>query len=459
MNSSKFNVKFLLAFALVALSAQAAEDPFHAYRDVAAAVTGYQARPCDFAAPTTQLSLPEVVDRALCGNPQTREAWMNARVAAAQLGSAQSGYLPSVSVNASMSRGRSAVFVNSANNASLGVTLNYLLFDFGARDAQTDAARAALEAASRGQDSVVNTVFLSAVQNYYQYFAAVALVEAQREAEHAAQESFSAADARYKVGTITRADVLQAQTAYSQARLNRLRAEGDARQTQGALMSIMGLPADAGVAVAAPSERATAVDMQDSVRRLIETAQRQRPDLQAAQAQVRAAQAGVKAAAAAGKPSLSVSASSNYQRSDNAGGTGALLGLNLSMPLFTGYNTTYKIRAAQELVGVREAQQAGLANDIALQVWRAWQSLATEESALGASEDLLASATASAQLALGRYRAGVGNILDVLNAQSSLASARNQRIQSVYNWRLVKVALAQAVGQLGLNELTDAGQN
>lgn len=457
MNSNKFNVKYLLACALLAFSAQAAEDPFNAYRGVAATVTGYQVHPCGLGAPATGLALPEVVGRALCSNPQTREAWMNARAAAAQLGSAQSSYLPGVSVNVSVSRERSAVFGDSADYAGVGVTLNYLLFDFGARDAQTDAARAALEAANRAQDSVVNTVFLAAVQNYYQYFAAVALVEAQHQAENAARHSFNAANARYRVGTITKADVLQAQTAYSQARLNRLRAEGDMRQAQGALMNIMGLPADAGIAVAAPTERVAAVDMQQSVRRLIETAQRQRPDLQAAQAQLRAAQANVKVAAAAGRPSLSVSAGNNYQRSDRVDGTGASVALNLAIPLFTGYNTAYKIRAAQELVGVRAAQQAGLANNIALQVWRAWQNLTTEESALGASEDLLTSAAASAQLALGRYRAGVGNILDVLNAQSSLASARNQRIQVVYNWRLAKVALAQALGQLGLNELADDG--
>lgn len=56
--------------------------------------------PCQFAQQTgidaAPLSLPDVVDHALCNNPQTREAWANARYQAAQVGMAQSAYLPSV---------------------------------------------------------------------------------------------------------------------------------------------------------------------------------------------------------------------------------------------------------------------------------------------------------------------------------------------------------------------------
>ncbi|MBI2286111.1 MAG: TolC family protein, partial [Nitrosomonadales bacterium] len=59
------------------------------------------------------------------------------------------------------------------------------------------------------------------------------------------------------------------------------------------------------------------------------------------------------------------------------------------------------------------------------------------------------------------YKAGVGNILDVLNAQSALASARQQRIQSTYNWNINRAALAQAMGSLDaglLQELSDGSR-
>jgi outer membrane protein TolC len=56
-------------------------------------------------------------------------------------------------------------------------------------------------------------------------------------------------------------------------------------------------------------------------------------------------------------------------------------------------------------------------------------------------------------VATGRYKAGVGAILDLLNAQSALANARQQNIQAIYTWRIAKAALAQSIGQLDFDQL------
>jgi outer membrane protein TolC len=44
----------------------------------------------------------------------------------------------------------------------------------------------------------------------------------------------------------------------------------------------------------------------------------------------------------------------------------------------------------------------------------------------------------------------VGSILDALIAQSTLASAHQQRVSALYNFQASKFALAQAMGQLDL---------
>jgi TolC family type I secretion outer membrane protein len=441
----------LLAYCTVGI-AHAAEgvlsgpDPFGTQASVAATTTGYLVQPCT--APRAPMTLVDVIDAALCNNPQTRAAWANARVAAAQLGSAQSAWLPTLNGSVGLNRERSALSGLTASNQTLGLSLNYLLFDFGARSAQTDVARATLDAANRTQDQTVNSVYLAAVQAYYQYFAALAQLDALAEAEKSAQQSLQAANARYQAGVITRADVLQAQTAYSQARLSGLRGAGTVRIALGVLTNSMGLAADQPVSLAAVADQAPGKALPDTVRALIEQAQQQRPDLQAAAAQLRAAQAQVRAAAAAGKPTLALTASTSYLDNSNFNGSGTSVGLALTLPLFSGFNTTYKVRAAEAQVAASQAQQAQLANQVALDVWRAWQTLQTETAALAASDDLMASASASAALALGRYRAGVGNILDVLNAQSSLASARSQQVQAQYNLRIAKFALVQSAGRL-----------
>jgi outer membrane protein TolC len=67
------------------------------------------------------------------------------------------------------------------------------------------------------------------------------------------------------------------------------------------------------------------------------------------------------------------------------------------------------------------------------------------------SGDLLASALQSEQVARGRYTEGVGSIVDLLLAQSALASARAQAVQSRWQWRQALAQLAHDAGVLGIH--------
>ena len=75
-----------------------------------------------------------------------------------------------------------------------------------------------------------------------------------------------------------------------------------------------------------------------------------------------------------------------------------------------------------------------------------------------APADLVASAEQSERVALGRYKAGVGTILDVLSAQAALASARLQRIQAQLDWNVYRATLAQSVGALDYTLLQAAAE-
>jgi outer membrane protein len=91
---------------------------------------------------------------------------------------------------------------------------------------------------------------------------------------------------------------------------------------------------------------------------------------------------------------------------------------------------------------------------VALDVWNAHANLATATQSVKTAEDLLESATQSERVAAGRYRAGVGSILDLLTAQAALASARQSRIQAGTNWYVSRASLAQAMGALDAGLLT-----
>lgn len=405
--------------------------------------------PCADAMPRGTLSLPDAVNLALCNNPQTREVWASSRVQAAQLGVSQGSYLPGISVSASGNRN----LPGGSNQRSIGLTLSYLLYDFGTRAASIENARQLLEAANASQNSTVQAVFLATVQAYYQTQATLAALDAAREAERAAKKSYSAAEARYQAGSATPADKLQAQTAYSQATLSRIAAEGNVKKTRGGLANIVGLDASHNIALADAGTTDIPADFEGDVDALIEDAKRRRPDLIAAEAQVKAAEASVNAARASGKPSISLSASTNQSNNAGISSHGSSLGVSVSVPLFAGYAPTYRVRAAEAQVEARQAQLERARLQVALEVWNAYQNLVTSTQSLRASADLLHSAEQSERVATGRYRAGVGNMLDVLNAQSALAGARQQRIQSILDWNIGRATLAQSMGNLDENLL------
>jgi len=406
------------------------------------------AEPCAELPPDRMLDLSAVVNIALCNNPQTREAWANARVQAAQVGVSQASYLPGVS--ASVSENRSAP---GASQRSIGLSLSYLLYDFGARAANLEYARQLLAAASASQDSTVQTLFLAAVQAYYQTRATQAAFDAASVSERAAQESFAAAKARYLAGSATPADKLAAQTAHSQATLNRITAHGAMRIAQGNLANMLGLDANRQLSLTADAlpashETKTPGDFEQNIAVLIAQARRQRPDLQAAAALLKAAEAGIDSARAAGKPAISLSAATSRNSSSGMTTNGSSLGVSLSVPLFSGYAPTYRIRAAEAQTETRKAQFERIRLQVALDVWTAYQNLATATQNRLTTADLLSSAEQSERVALGRYKAGAGIMLDVLNTQNALASARQQRIQATFNWNIGRAALAQAMGSL-----------
>ena len=397
------------------------------------------------------LRLADAVDLALCNNPLTRESWANAKASAAALGIARGAYLPNITGTATVEQSRTWNSPVAGNQTLLDatITFDYLLFDFGGRDAAVDLARESLLAADWTHNNTLQTVLLGAVQAYYQVYATGEAVEAAAASEKASLTSFEATRARLRVGNATRADVLQAQTAYSQAQLTRTQRQGDAANARGLLANQLGLPADRELHIAPPPDLQTQRVAEQAVGELIELAKAKRPDLAAAQAQVRAAQSNIRVQQAFAKPSLSLFGTAGVTHavpgSDPRSGA---IGLQLNIPFFTGYRNTYQIVQAREQLELQQAVRDKLATDVALDVWTAYQDLRTQGQALTTSTELVASAQESYNVALARYRAGVGTITDLLNAQSALSSAQLEVIRARFNWNVAKATLAKAIGLL-----------
>ncbi len=400
------------------------------------------------------LSLADVVDLALCNNPQTRSLWAAARAQAAQVGVSTAAYLPTLSAQASVTQnfpvsGNQVLDSYTSKNANLSAS--YLLYDFGGRAASLENAKQLLIAVNATRDATLQSNYLAAVQAYYALLSARGSVLSFKAAEASARESLAAAQARYQAGVVTPVEKLQAQTTLSQATFNRINAEGNERIAQGTLANLMGFDATQFYTLQTVSDATPDPAIEQDIGKLIADARQKRPDLAAAESQIKAAEAQLDASRATGRPNITLGALTGATETTNLPDSrNSSIGITLSVPLFSGFRTTYQVRAAEAQLQGRVAERDRLANQIALDVWRTYQGMLSNSQALRAADDLVIAAEQSAKLVLGRYKAGIGNILDTLTAQSALANAHQQRVSALYNFFFSRFTLAQAIGQLDL---------
>jgi outer membrane protein TolC len=410
--------------------------------------------PPDLAQRIRRLTLAEIVDLGLRSNPATRLAWANANTAASVYGSERGAWLPSIDGDVSAARlktaasqGRSAV---EQSVVTPSVTLNYLLLDFGGRSGRVAGARHQLLSASFRHNAAIQDVVLQIQVAYFQYLANRALLQAQRTTVEEARTNLVAAEERRRVGLATVADVLQARTAASQAQLDLQTIEGNVQTTRGALALSLGLPANLPLDVDSSAAIAPVAALADSVNAIIATALQGRPDLAASRAEVEAALAGVTEARGALFPSLGFSATGGrtYATTIPNGANSYSLSLGLTIPIFNGFSRQHDLRAAEFEAEAARARTESLRQEVVFQVFSAYYTLQTATRRVRTAEDLLASATQSNEVALARYKAGVGSVLDLLAAQSALASARAQQVEARLAWSVSLSQLAHDAGVL-----------
>ncbi|MEA3087956.1 MAG: outer membrane protein, partial [Paraburkholderia sp.] len=354
-------------------------DMFRTSTDVsdtpaAALVVANAGSPCEFGLVGAPLRLDEAVNRALCNNPRTREAWANVKIQAAGVGVAKAAYLPNVSATWQAVRDDSVTDVSgyprlsSANRSTVhsgSVSLNWVLYDFGGRRAALRNAQELLAAARANQDATLQATFSTVATDYYSAQAAAGKLAAAQETERIAHDSYVAASARVSHGVAAITDELQAQTSYAQATFNRAKAAGDLQTAFGTLASDMSLsPAQSIIVPAVEDGVAPDRDFTEAIAEMIADAQRSHPGVASAKAKLEAAVAKEQQTRSQGLPNFSFVAKFSQNNQPASLGLGEpqfpatghdwYFGVQLQIPLFEGFGRTYQVRQAHAQVEMQQ---------------------------------------------------------------------------------------------------------
>ncbi len=441
-----------------------------------------------------EMNLAELVDIALQNNPSTRQTWAQARSAAANYGQSMSSFYPYIYSTTQYVRQRAgfpsiqqplpqaqvpstqsttptpgsttATSSSAINNigttiagapmfysteAGPDVTLSYVLFDFGQRSAAALAAREALYYADYNHNQEIQTVLQTVMNDYYAYVYQKAALLSDEANLETAKMSLDAANEKFALGLAALGDVAAARTQYLQSRMT-MNSQKQAVENAFAQLAVdLGLPANLKFRVQSLPDKVIPTPILESVDELVEIAQSQRQDLLAAQANVRAKQALVLGAKRATMPVLSSTLETGhywFQKGLHEHGMHWQAALTLQFPVFDGYYYKNGVRSAQANLEASKAQLMQTELMMIQNVTTAHMGVKTAALNLSDADEYLESAKLEFNIALANYKAGTKAILDVLQAQSSLADARTKRAQAQQNWFTSIAAIAYATGSL-----------
>ncbi len=394
--------------------------------------------------PRETLSLTRCIDVALSASPRTRGAWESARAAAAQVGIADSEYMPDIGLSGAFGPQRQQVLPAIVNNVSGNamVGMSWVLMDFGRRDADAARARAQLTAANFSFNREMQRLVFEVQRAYFMLDAKISLKEAARENVATARKQLDATDDRMTVGLATRPEVLQARQQYMQSLYGLEEAKAEVYIAQAQLAVAMGIPAQSSPEIVRLADLPLPSTITDGVEVAIQSALAQRPDIASALGDVRSKEQMVKRAEADFLPIINFEGSAgvtggnfSYTQPGLSGSNAAAYGLYSAQVtadwlLFDGYERATRLRQARSEVRAAEARLEQLRLETTGQVWSSYFDFFSAQKQYEAGVALLTASQDSYDSVYQNYLNGLATINDLLLAESFLFDARFELINS-----------------------------
>lgn len=394
-----------------------------------------------------KLSLPELVDIGLRNSPSTRVAWAQARASAANWGASRSDYYPSLDATATGAAGEISPVQGGKSYATIGAELSYLLLDFGERSAKAEAARQALIAANWNHNQSIQDLLRDVPQAFYNYISSRAQVVATEKSLQEAETTLLSTEERKKSGVSTISDVLKARAAAANVRSQLASNRGAVSINRGQLATTIGWAANTPFKVADEPGKLPLKEIGKNVDGLVEEAKTNRPELAAAQALVRQKEAEFLKSRTLPFPKVTGTGNYDLQLNRDVQTNAYYGGLNISIPIFHGFEMQNSIRAARANLDAARANLKLTEDSVIQQVWDAYHNFNTSVEQLKANREMLASASESFDASLARYRAGAADITELLNAQTTLADARSQLVEARNGLFISYAELIHAIGE------------
>ncbi|MCJ1886634.1 TolC family protein [Pseudomonas sp. LA21] len=297
----------------------------------------------------------------------------------------------------------------------------------GKRGARVALAERGQDAAALGVQARRNELRGAVISGFY---AALRAQERERLAQQSvalAQRGLTAAEGRVRAGKAAPLEANRAQVQLAEVRLEQERARRERADAYQGLAALMGLPTpDFSAVRSAVADRLPRLPSSDELlRRLGDSA-----EMRLAQTRIEEGEAALNLAKTQRIPDLDVSLGSQEAIEDGRSDRIAVIGLSMPLPLFDRNqgNILAEARRADQARDLRNATELRLRQETQ-QALQQWSTAQVEVSAFRST--ILPSAQTAVESATRGFEMGKFGFLEVLDAQRTLITARDQYLQAL----------------------------
>ena len=353
----------------------------------------------------------------------------------------QTGYTRIKQLQLSDALGRNLIF----NYYVLGqISASQMLYDFGVTQNVVTIRKLDNLGYKITLTGTVNDVICEVKKAYYNFQYSL---EAKKVAEEmvARYESFyNQAKAFYIAGTSPKVDVTIAEVNLSNAKLMLIQAENAVDIAMAKLNNTMGLPYSNRYNIS-DNLRYNPCDI--TLVEAIDTARESRPEFQLAEVKVEEARQNVKLVKKSYFPTLTVEGQYQIGGRTFTSNYGYNMGGYLNFPTINGMLIKNEIKEAKALHSREQAYASNTKNNIYYEIQQAFYSMIERKNSIPVAFLGLKQAKENYELSYGRYKVGVGNPVELKEAQVQYQDAMLKYYNSLYQFNTSRAELEKFIGK------------
>ncbi len=391
-------------------------------------------------------SLQDCINIALKKNPEILASKANVNKSFFKIGEAHSGYFPQIDLSLGYQRSylENRIDEEYSKQYSAQISLTQTIFDFGKTSKQVEVQQQLYKATQwQERDTVLQTIY-NVKEAYYGVLKAKKQKETAQEVLRQAQRHLDLARGFYEVGVKPKIEVTKAEVELSNAKLNLITAE---KQLSQALLNLK---------VAMGTVDMPEFDIKEEdyvVRKLneneaIQIAIERNSQLQAIKFNKQASISTEELVKKEYFPLFTGSANYGYINEEFPLNKKWTVFFQLSLPLFSGWSTTYKLKQAKADIAYYSYKEESLKQQITSQIKNLFVQLKEASQKIETLKIALKQAKENLDLAMGRYEVGIGSSIEVVDAIVLYEQTNTQYWQAIYDYNITYAQIQKTVGWL-----------